>query len=265
MKPKLLIHRWRAKVADTPGDKSVTDAEAKGKRWDRRFQRAAHISAVLALLLAAGGYYFTVLPVFESKRLKEQNEQLLEENEKVKQQMTGLREERDRITSEIRSLNDNLTREKARSEQLASAATNAKAREIEARRLALEAEVAEKGEQLKLSTIEATMSREMTKLDKARWELVIHDFFFATLLPRWNRRVHSPFDDDKAGLGAYLTAADKEWPDPYHVMMTAVDEIEAGKSAREMPASYYVALREFVKAHESALQCPKPDFSQMRA
>jgi multidrug efflux pump subunit AcrA (membrane-fusion protein) len=271
MKPTRLIRSWpkpKALTERTPIPAPVTTPATAPTvtptKWDRWFQRAAHASAPLALVLAFVGYWYTVRPVFQYQRLQEQAAKVEMDKAAAEQQLAKLRADQQRITANIQGLQANWEREKARNAQLASVAAAARTREAEAQRRAAEAGAVVERELKKLAAVEAAMNSELGKLDKARWELVIHDYFWQIALPRITRARLSRFDgDDKAG--AQFAKIEAGWTVPYESMLSAIEKVDAkNRQSREIPDSYYVELREFIRAREAALRCPNPDFAELR-
>lgn len=219
---------------------------------DRVIQRVAHLAQPALLSLGVFGYFYTVLPVFQNQQLQEQAARLELEKTQAQRQLNSLVAQQNTVANEIRQLRENWQRERGRSTLLADAAASAKQKEFEARRRGADAELA--------------LESQLKTLDAARWELVLLDFTLAHFRTSYNSMIGRANSRSGDAPGAFILAAETNWPQPYGALLTAVESASQKRTGREkIPESYYLELRKFVEARQASIQCSKPDLDAMHA
>ena len=249
---------------------SLTSGSPPTSAVDIYLSRFASASTVGALALAAFGYFYTVLPVFQNQKLQEDNAKLELENAKAKENLSSLQEYRSTVQREIGKLNSALLDAQTAITVSNERAKDAEKREATAKSTATLAKDRARVALASANAAEVKLVSELENLDFAHRAILIvqfrENFLFARIRSEaaFIDELYLKRDGDKTngGNGIYLINAMNRFPFPNNVLKMTLENFSKSLEKMQLPHSYFLELNnEFSK--EMPITCAVPNIDEL--
>lgn len=237
---------------ERPG--SLMQPPASPSRFPKLVRVGAHLAQIFTLFVLAGGYFYTVLPVFEKQKISEELAKLQIEQESWSRKI-------DEAQNELRAL-------KVAKKSLERALSDLQERRNEA----VERQAAAESEAARLAARSDSLQRTITRAERKLYQLQKSQLLgTGKLPPHFIALVNSTvpgFDREEiADLSENLKAS---YPSPLEIAQAQVEAFEEAigeardPTARKSLAKLLADFQNGIKSNGQILICPNPGFDTWR-